>query len=543
MYAPMQESTHQGGDCSTEEEMCISHVYVLCGCPGRLQQLLEDCGQCWVYQVPDSDTDTLENCAKLKLQGSVLVDRHMAFKLIKSSNWALCQFENWKAYTSPLNFFLGVFSSWFLIKSSMLAWWSIWAHCMNLLHSSVRLLRESSNWTISKDVCQVAVGTSLLLEAVPMAMHGGDDEEVGGEEGGSSEELGEQQGQRRWIRAVLDLDPRILYPFDGGYSLTGFPPWCMVKTPGAQTSAHGTCTLQMVCTSPPYPPPIEAQAPSSRTAILAGQSWQEKTSAEGKANHTQQQPKLCLYCGFGTTVKLVPVWCGLRVIWFRPQANPYPYPPRPIPVPPQLYPYPCHTLTMSGEWKEGLGIHLLTVGSLYNIEGAKVFAKDLLHELCLPAARHLKIAHQLTLHDWIISVVETLISNNVLYMNPQDTEHIGPIVLLIIFKAKTAPENEQHLILQVATRLPGVDELDYGECDNHSQCIAMWKQWWWLQWWWLHVRKQLLHLGSPIAFSDIHELVAKELIPGMNLKCKVKAAQDAILIGRGQGLWLEQSKG
>jgi hypothetical protein len=85
------------------------------------------------------------------------------------------------------------------------------------------------------------------------------------------------------------------------------------------------------------------------------------------------------------------------------------------------------------------------MGSLWDIEEVKAYAKNLLNGLKLSPIRQLDFAKRYAVHEWVRDAVKELIPANVL--------SLGTVPLKILFQAKTSLECERIMIAHVAPKL------------------------------------------------------------------------------------------
>ncbi|KAJ6494117.1 hypothetical protein C8R47DRAFT_1213785 [Mycena vitilis] len=168
---------------------------------------------------------------------------------------------------------------------------------------------------------------------------------------------------------------------------------------------------------------------------------------------------------------------------------------------------------LPAERLEKIGVNLLTVGCLWDIEEAKTHAKGILSGLQLPACRMLSLARQFAVHEWVDKAVRTLVPICGSLTN-DDALAIGPITLGIFMQAKTALDLERVDIAFTPQKLKDAMDLNYGECDDHRACERAWKTMWWNV-----IAKKILHPRAPMALDKIGETLNGLSIPGMTPKC------------------------
>ncbi|KAJ6511627.1 hypothetical protein DFH09DRAFT_1333765 [Mycena vulgaris] len=169
---------------------------------------------------------------------------------------------------------------------------------------------------------------------------------------------------------------------------------------------------------------------------------------------------------------------------------------------------------LSTSRKQEVCINLLSVGSLWEIDEAKQYAKDVLRGMNLPAERILQIARQFAIHEWIDDAVRTLIPNCGSLNNTQALI-LGPITLNILYQAKTELAAECMLVAHVAPTLTSADYMAYGACRDHKSCERGVKTHWWTL-----VGKKFLHPKNPMALGAIGTHLSKIVFPGMTPKCQ-----------------------
>ncbi|KAJ6530968.1 hypothetical protein DFH09DRAFT_1326659 [Mycena vulgaris] len=122
---------------------------------------------------------------------------------------------------------------------------------------------------------------------------------------------------------------------------------------------------------------------------------------------------------------------------------------------------------LSASRKQEVCINLLSVGSLWEIDEAKQYAKDVLRGMNLPAECILQITRQFAIHEWINGA------------------------------AKTKLAAECMLVAHVTPTLPSADYMAYGAFG-----------------------KKVLHLKNPMALGAIGAHLSKIVFPGMTPKCQ-----------------------
>lgn len=162
-----------------------------------------------------------------------------------------------------------------------------------------------------------------------------------------------------------------------------------------------------------------------------------------------------------------------------------------------------------------LGMNLLTIGSMWEIQEAKIYANNLLVQLKpeLSDAHKLNIARQFAIHEWVDAAVRAL----VLVcgdLHNDDALLLGPITMNVLFQAKTAIELERKRIGHAPPKLPDSERLPYGHCPDHRACEKSV-----LAHWWNVVGRKVLHPFKPLKLEAISDLIGRTPFPGMNKKC------------------------
>ncbi|KAJ7502270.1 hypothetical protein B0H11DRAFT_2223748 [Mycena galericulata] len=152
--------------------------------------------------------------------------------------------------------------------------------------------------------------------------------------------------------------------------------------------------------------------------------------------------------------------------------------------------------------QEQFCVNLLTVGCIWDIGEAKAYAKAVLVGLDLPSVQILHIAKRR-----LVPIVGTL--------GNDDALALGPITLNILYQAKFAIDTERLYVAHVAPKLTRADELNYGDCSNHSSCERSVKEHWWNL-----VGRKVLHPTNPMALDAIGEFLHRATFNGMSQKCQ-----------------------
>ncbi|KAJ7092826.1 hypothetical protein B0H15DRAFT_972399 [Mycena belliarum] len=169
---------------------------------------------------------------------------------------------------------------------------------------------------------------------------------------------------------------------------------------------------------------------------------------------------------------------------------------------------------LCAERKEKLGVNLLKLGCLWDIQEVKTYAKGILYSVALPPARRLEIARAFAVHEWVEDCVKELIP----LCGSFDTDtalQIGTITLNIMFSAKSALDRERLFVAHTAPKLTPMDALNYGDCRNHSNCERAIREGWWAL-----VGKKVLHPTNPMSVDAIGAHLSKITFPGMSPKCQ-----------------------
>ncbi|KAJ7701589.1 hypothetical protein B0H17DRAFT_1195364 [Mycena rosella] len=163
--------------------------------------------------------------------------------------------------------------------------------------------------------------------------------------------------------------------------------------------------------------------------------------------------------------------------------------------------------------REKICVNLMMVACLWDIAEAKVYAKEVLEGLKLPAARMLELARKFAIHEWVEDAVKQLIP----LCGTFDSDvalQLGPITMSILYQAKTELDLERMYVAHTAPKLSTIGQLAHGTCNRHRDCEKAVKAGRWI-----YIGKKVLHPTKPMALADIGEHLNTFIFPGMSRKC------------------------
>lgn len=139
-----------------------------------------------------------------------------------------------------------------------------------------------------------------------------------------------------------------------------------------------------------------------------------------------------------------------------------------------------------------------------------------LHSLYLPPTRRIEIARLYNVESWLKPAFRVLIDVQLTSLEAEQVRQMGFGLYEILARGKERLELYRRSIAFVAPDMSfDEDDLDWGGCTRHQQCISAWKAYWWR-----HMARDLLHPDTPLALSDVHETLSKATVTGLADNCK-----------------------
>lgn len=139
-----------------------------------------------------------------------------------------------------------------------------------------------------------------------------------------------------------------------------------------------------------------------------------------------------------------------------------------------------------------------------------------LQSLYLPPTRRIEIARLYNIESWLKPAFRVLLDDKLTSLEPEQVRQIGFGLYEILSRGKERLELYRRAIAFVAPEMNFEDDdLDWGGCTRHQQCISAWKAYWWR-----HMARDLLHPDTPLALGDVHDTLSKATITGLADNCK-----------------------
>ncbi|KAJ7628782.1 hypothetical protein FB45DRAFT_867760 [Roridomyces roridus] len=176
--------------------------------------------------------------------------------------------------------------------------------------------------------------------------------------------------------------------------------------------------------------------------------------------------------------------------------------------------------------------NLFRLGHLWDMEETRKVAREGLEGLPLKSATVLHYARCFHVPDWVDPVVRRLLCpvpisrvlddvtgsedrTTVPQLTNDDACTLGGMTINILYQAYLAIQHERNVIAYAAPRLPITEDMDFGDCSNHTECIRILPDFWFRT-----VGRKVLHPKSPLPLKEIGAYLRNHgPFPGMTPKC------------------------